>query len=137
MSSLRSAARRSALKRYRQAGALPLISIPIQFTFTKAYVHAVRLEVVLSRLHVTVEPSGIWRAYANALLATLGGATGPRQSPVHGLPLARLPRHSSVSALFLSSLVVGALSELKSGFGWAVLGRDTTYLGKELRLQRK
>ena len=51
---------------------------------------AMRLEAVLSILHGSVEPSKIWRAGADVLLAKVGKGTGPYLSLVHGLPLARL-----------------------------------------------
>ena len=54
--------------------------------------HVVRLEAVLSGLHVTAGPSEIRRRGATVLLAKLGGATGPYLAPLHDIPLAKRPR---------------------------------------------
>ena len=53
------------------------------------YSHVVRLEAVLSRLNVAVEPSKIKIADADVLLGELRGATGPYLSFVHDMPLAK------------------------------------------------
>ena len=56
-----------------------------------------RLEVMLLRLHVAVEPSEIRGVGAAMLLSKLGEATGPYLSPVHDMPLAKWPRRPRTS----------------------------------------
>ena len=73
-----------------------------------------RLEAVLSSLHVAVGPSKIMRVGAVILFAKLGGATGPYLSLVYDMPLAKQARRPRTSCFVPGEFE--ALRERKDAF---------------------